>query len=58
MPFNAFRSDTRGRPPFACDGGGGSNGSTTAHNSSDTSACILPHPVSCTLPSAHQSFPY
>src|SRR5258705_3851733 len=43
IPARARRSGTRGRPSFACDGGGGSNGSTTAHNPSDTSTSIPPH---------------
>jgi hypothetical protein len=38
MPRSASRFDTRGRPPRGFSTSGGSNGSTTAHNSSLTSS--------------------
>jgi hypothetical protein len=37
MPVRAARSEIRGRPPLGLGGSGGSNGSTSAHNSSLTS---------------------
>jgi len=58
MASNARRSESRGRPPLACEGVGGINGRPRSHNSSVTShgrALGIDSACSFSLPNADRN---